>query len=265
MSGVSRRDALRTGGLVLSLGAIAAACGSDAEGSEAPGRIGIAPPPPTLPEAIADDMTLLRTAQSLEYTALDLYKPLLATGALTADETAVFDRIVEDHTAHAAELGALIAAQGGAEYPCSNDFIMERSVLPSLEAMEGSDDVHRDVLNIAFAFETLFGASYQSFVRLFKALDLRRAIMLVCTEEQRHATVLARIINPDETFAPTFFGEPDEKDAEGFPIPYAIPSVFGKVSPIELVVGAPNAEGARFSTLLQTPAQNSFVYDYMSC
>ncbi len=132
--------------------------------------------------------------------------------------------------------------------------------------MDGSDDVHRDVLNIAFAFETLFGASYQSFVRAVR----RRSTcagrsMLVGSEEQRHATVLARMINPDETFAPTFFGEPDEKDAEGFPIPYAIPSVFGKVSPIELVVGAPNDEGARFSTLLQTPAANSFVYDYMSC
>ena len=262
---MSRRDVLRSGGLVLSLGALAAACGSEAEGSEAPGRIGIAPPPPTLPEAVVDDMTLLRTAQSLEYTALDLYEPLLATGALTADETTVFDRIIEDHTAHAAEWGVLIAAQGGTEYTCSNAFIMERNVLPALNAMDGSDDVHRDVLNIAFAFETLFGASYQSFIPLLTALDLRRATMLVCSDEQRHAAVIARMINPEHTFAPTFFGEPDEKDTQGFPIPYAIPSVFGKVSPIELVVGTPNDEGALFSTLLQTPAANSFVYDYMSC
>jgi hypothetical protein len=265
VSGVTRREALRTGGLVLSLGAVAAACAAEAAGSEAPGRIGVAPPAPTLPPAVMDDMTLLRTAQSLEYTALELYAALIATGALTGDEPALFDRLVADHTEHAAQIGQLITAQGGTEYTCANSFIMDRSVNPSLAAMEGSDDVHRDVLNIAYSFEALFGASYQSFVRLLKAQDLRRAITLVGTEEQRHETVLARIINPDETFAPTFFGEPEEKDADGFPIPYAIPSVFGRVSPIELVVGAPNDEGARFSTLLQTPAENSFVYDYMSC
>jgi hypothetical protein len=142
---------------------------------------------------------------------------------------------------------------------------MARSVNPSLEAMEGSDDVHRDVLNIAFSFETLFGQSYQSFVKRLEALDIRSTMVVMGGEDQRHATVLARIINPDNTFSPTFFGEAEEKDADGFPIPYAIPSVFGKVNGLELVVGAPNDEGARFSIQLQTPAENTFVYDYMSC
>ena len=80
-----------------------------------------------------------------------------------------------------------------------------------------------------------------------------------------YATVLARMINPDQTFSPTFIGEPEEKDAAGFPVPYAIPSVYGKLSPIELVVGNVTEEGARFSIQLQTPAQNTFVYEYMSC
>jgi hypothetical protein len=266
MSGLSRRDVLRSGGLFVTIGAITAACGSNDAGGT-PGRIGFAPPPPTLPpvEEPANDVTLMRTLQSMEYTALELYKALTATGVLSTDEAALFDRLVQDHTAHAATVGALVVGAGGEEFQCANTFMMDRSVAPVLAAMEGSDDVHRDVLNIAFSFESLFGASYQSFVRLLQDLPLRTAVMTTGGEEQRHATVLARLINPDQVFSPTFFGEPEEKDADGFIVPYAIPSVFGKVSGIDLVVGAVNEEGARFSIQLQTPAENTFVYGYMAC
>ena len=41
--------------------------------------------------------------------------------------------------------------------------------------------------------------------------------------------------------------------------------MFGKVSGIDLVIGAVTAEGSRFAIQLQTPAQNTFVYEYMSC
>jgi rubrerythrin len=252
--------------MLLTIGVIGTACASNGAGGT-PGRIGIAPPPPTLPEVEdpPSDVTLLRTAQSMEYSALELYKALTATGVLSPDEAALFDRIVQDHTRHADEVGQLITGAGGQQFACPNDFLMDRSVNPVLAAMEGSDDTHRDVLNIAWAFESMFGASYQTFVRGLQGLDLRTAAALHSGEEQRHSTVLARVINPDQTFSPTFFGETEEKDAAGFPVPYAIPSVFGKVSGIELVVGDVTAEGTRFSIQLQTPAQNTFVYDYMSC
>ena len=267
MSGLSRREVLRTGGLAVTLGAIAAACGENRGGSTDPGRVGIAPPQPTLPEVEepASDITILRTAQSMEYAALELYQSLIETGALDADEQALFERIVADHTEDADAIGALVVTAGGEPYPCANEDIVHRSVRPVLAAMEGSDDLHRDVLNTAFSFESLFGASYQSFVKQLRARELRSAVMAHGSREHRHATVLARLINPNQTFAPAFFGEPEEKDAAGFVVPYAIPSVFGKVSSIELVVGPPNEEGARFDTQLQTPAQNTFVYEYMTC
>jgi hypothetical protein len=265
-AGLTRREVIQGGGMLLALGAFGAACASTEAGGT-PGRIGIAPPPPTLPavEEPPSDVTLLRTLQSMEYAALELYAALIATGTLTGDESALFERIVADHTRHAADVGPLITAAGGEEFPCPNQFMMDRSVDPVLAAMEGSDDVHRDVLNIAWAFESNFGASYQSFVKMLQALELRTMAAFHAGEEHRHATVLARIINPDETFSPTFFGQNEEKDADGFPIPYAIPSVFGRVNGIELVVGAVNDEGSRFSTQLQTPAQNTFVYEYMTC
>jgi Ferritin-like domain len=266
VSRLTRREALQSSGVVLAFGVVAAACASNESGGE-PGRVGFAPPPPTLPEVEdpPSDATLTRTLQSMEYAALELYKSLLAMNVLTDEEQPVFDRIVEDHTRHADEMGQLITGLGAEEFACPNPFIMDRSVNPVLAATDGSDDLHRDVLNIAWAFETNFGASYQSFVSMLQAPELRTAAVLDAGEECRHSTVLARMINPDETFASTFFGVPEEKNAEGFVVPYAIPSVFGRVSSVELVVGNVNAEGSRFSIQLQTPAANTFAYEYMSC
>ena len=266
MSRLTRREAIQSSGMVLAFGVVAAACASNEAGGT-PGRVGFAPAPATLPEVDdpPSDATLMRTAQSIEYAALELYKSLLAMNVLTDDEKPVFDRIVEDHTRHAEEIGQLVTGLGAEAFPCANEFFMSRSVSPVLAATEDSDDLHRDVLNIAWAFETIFGASYQSFVSMLQDPNLRSTALLLAGEECRHSTVLARIINPDETFSPAFFGEPEEKDANGFPIPYAIPSVFGRLSGVELVVGDVTDEGSRFSILLQTPAQNTFVYEYMSC
>ena len=269
-SAMSRRALLRNGGLALSLGAVIAACGNDRGGPTSPGRLGVAPPANTLPdvEDTPSDITLLRTAQSLEYTALAVYDVAAGTGALTEGELALAERFVADHTRHAAAIAELIAAEGGEEYACPNAFLMERIVQPILDALGangGSDDLHRDVLNIAHAFESWAGASYQALVSALTKPELRKAAMSIGGEELRHATVLARAINPDQAFSPVFAGEPVENDDEGFPVPYAIPSVFGRVEGIDLVVGARNDEGQRFSIQLQTPAENTFVYDYMSC
>ena len=158
-----------------------------------------------------------------------------------------------------------IVAAGGDEFACPNPFLMDRAVNPMLAALDGTDDLHRDLLNIAHAFEQIAGQSYQALVVSFTDPALRQAAMQIGGEELRHATVLARAITPDQTFAPSFFGEPEEKNADGFIVPYGIPSVFGKVSGFELVVGSQNDEGARFSLQLQTPAENTIVYDYQSC
>ncbi len=265
-SGMNRRDLLRTGGLALSIGAVAAACGSERTGPTSPGRLGVAPPPATLPAGVVNDLTLLRTAQSLEYTALAVYDAAASTGALSEGEMALASRFVEDHTRHAAALGEVILAQeGGTEFTCPNPFLMQRVVGPTLAALDGTTDLHRDLLNIAHAFESWAGASYQALVVAFGDPALRKAAMQIGGEELRHATVLARAINPDQTFSPTFFGDPVEPDADGFPVPYGIPSVFGRVAGIDLAVGERDDEGTRFSVQLQTPAENTFVYDYMSC
>jgi hypothetical protein len=143
---------------------------------------------------------------------------------------------------------------------------MDRAVGPVLAAIgDDSDDLHRDVLNIAYAFESLAGASYQALVGSLEGKPLRSAAIHIAGEEHRHAAALASAINPDDPISPVLVGGIVEVNDAGFMPPYAIPSTFGRLAGIDLIVGKRNAEGTRFTTQLQTPAANTYVYHYESC
>lgn len=260
---IDRRRLLRDGTLALSLGAIVAACGSERGGPEAPGRIGVGDTPAKGPDTTVDDVVLLRTAQSLEHTLLEMYGALSGAGPLGGS---VGDRLVADHTRHAAEIGALIGGQGGQEFACANPFLTERAVTPIVAAVEGSDDADRDALHVAYAFEELAGRTYQALVTALELKMLRSEAMRIGGEEHRHAAGLAGILNPGAYYDPAMAGFPGaESDADGFPVRYAIPATFGQLTGISLVVGAADDEGARYETTLQTPAANSLVYTELSC
>lgn len=262
---LDRRSLLRNGGLALSLGAIAAACGNDRGGSTDPGRLGVAVEVPEAEQGTIDDSVLLRTAQSLEHTLLAVYAAIEKAGGLGSPGAALAARFVQDHTGHAAAIGALIKASGGEQFACANPFIMDRAVDPIFAAVDRSDDVARDLLNISHAFEDLAAATFQAICVSLTDPALRSELMRIGGEENRHSTAIAKVINPTVIFSPAMFGEPLQKDADGLPQSYAIPSTFGQLTGINLVVGARDAEGARFSIQLQTPAQNSYVYADQSC
>lgn len=262
---LGRRALIRNGALTFSLGAIAAACGSGRSGSDDPGRLGVADEPPELLDEEIDDITLMRTAQSLEYTALDVYAAAADTGALSGDAAALVQRFVEDHRRHADEVGAIVVRLGGEPFECANPFLLDRAVTPILEALEGSDDLRSDLLSTAYAFESLAGASYQALVGMLADQQIRVSAMEIGSEEQRHAAALGAAINPDELVSPALAGGQEGADARGIGLRYAIPSVFGTVSGIELTVGGVSEEGSRFSTLLQTPAANTLIYSNQSC
>ena len=46
---------------------------------------------------------------------------------------------------------------------------------------------------------------------------------------------------------------------------YAIPSRFGSLTAMELVIGAPNEAGTRSSSAVETPAENAYVYEDATC
>lgn len=199
MSPLSRRAMLRSGG-VLSLGAIVAACG-DRQVSQAPGRVGNVPPVTDLPQGDVDDLALLRTASSLEFTAIEVYRIVTAAGLVDDAYMTPFERFVSDHQEHAELLSSLTTQAGGEPYTCPNPWIMDRAVAPILAnvlgdegaGIEPSDNPQRDVVNVAMAFENLAGASYQALVGQLAEPELRRDLMLIAVDEVRHASVIAMI------------------------------------------------------------------------
>lgn len=258
----TRRDALRLGGVTVSLAALVAACGDDREGDTSPGRVGYAPPATDLPDWAVDDAVLLRTATSLELTAVEVYQQALELDVLDDDVTTLFERLLENHEATAAEMQALTEGAGGDAWPCPNPWLMDRGVRPILEAIAASDDIPRDVVNFAIGLENLATATHQSLTTQLSTSEQRTAVANAAAQEARHSAAIVITVRGAEGYInPNIATGEIDLDAEGIPEQYAIPTTFGSLAQIELVVGAPDQNGVRPSFSLQTPAANSYVYN----
>lgn len=274
-SPLTRRTLLRTGGVTVTFGALVAACGSNQEAA-APGRVGNAPVITPPPPVDVDDAVLLRTATSLEYTAIEVYATAAELGVLDGRALELVERFVADHQRHADITAELTSQAGGEPYECANRWLMERGVVPLLEQIAGneaegippSDDVARDLLAISYAFESIAGATYQKMVEQLTDPQLRQQIIIIGAEEVRHAAAvaIARTGAPEGYVSPVLRGEEIDPAAnDGIPLMYAIPGQFGSVAPVEVVIGAENDAGTRFTASVQTPADNAYIYEGMSC
>ena len=259
---VGRRDALRVGGITLSLAALVAACGDDISGSEAPGRVGYAPPVTDPPDYPVDDAVLLRTSSSLENTIIFVYEEIRASGELDASNIAVLDRLLEDHVAISAEMRELTVAAGGEAWTCTNPWMMDRLVEPVMEVIAASDDPARDMLSFAISLESLGAATNQAFAAELSTSELRAAAIAAATLEARHSAALPIFAyGPVSYVSPALRNEDLGFTADGLPQWYAVTSTFGSIGQVELVIGTPDENGTRTSFFLQTPAANSYVYN----
>lgn len=266
--GIDRRHFFRLGGLGVATVGVVAACG----GAESPGiaRVGVAPTTTALPDGAVSDVVLLRTAASIEYTAIDVYNLFSEAGYVPAAAADVVARFVADHTAHAEAVNALVEELGGEPFTCANPRLMELTVPAIVAAINGdeatgkqpSDDPTRDALNVAFALETYAAETYQSFIPMLSVPELRRAAITIGGDESRHSALLAIAI----TGRPAGYAE-FEAPAEPpqIPVAYAMPSTFGSLAGQEIVIGAQDEVGQRTVLALDTPAANTFVYDFLSC
>lgn len=259
---VGRRDALRIGGLTLSLGAIVAACGSDRDGDTDPGRVGNAPPATALPDYEVNDAVLLRTASSLELTAVYVYETAKGLGVFEGATATLVDRLIADHTEVAAVMGGLTEAAGGEAWTTTNPWIMDRAIGPILAAVVDSDDPARDVISVAITLENLASATHQTLSVLLTESGQRMAVMAAAAEEARHAaTLVLDSFGIANRFTPSLVGEEVTKTADNTLRQYAINATFGSVGQLELVVGKADENGTRTTFLLATPAANSFIYE----
>lgn len=259
---VGRRDALRVGGITLSLAALVAACGEDLSGSEAPGRVGYSPPVTNPPDYPVDDAVLLRTSSSVENTIISIYEEILASGALDASDVTLLDRLLEGHVAISAEMGELTVSAGGEAWTCTNPWMMDRLVQPVMEVIAASDDPARDMLSFAISLESLGAATNQTFAAELSTAEFRAAAISAATLESRQSAAL-----PIAAYGPVSYVSPALRDeelgftADGLPQWYAIPSTFGSIGQIDLVIGTADENGTRSSFFLQTPAANSYIYN----
>lgn len=257
-----RRDALKLGGLTVSVAALAAACGSDRAGDESAGRVGYAPPVTDPADYLIDDSVMLRTASSLELTAVAVYEAIRKTGALDGDLAILVDRLLEDHQAIADEMGQLTKAVGGVAWECTNPWYMDRLVAPLLDAVTDSDNPERDIINTAVALENIAAATHQTLTNELTDAKASAATMAAATLESRQsAALVVAARGPEGYVSPAIGGGEAPNDPDGVPYMYAIADRFGSTGQVELVVGKPNENGARQTFVLQTPSLNSWIYN----
>jgi hypothetical protein len=266
-SAIGRRALLRRSGMVLGLGAFLSACAKDFGGDTSPGRVGLADAAAPLPDGTIDDLVVLRTMQSLEHAVVAALETMAAAGLYTEAQTTYINRFIADHVAASDMLGAAIEEAGSDPYACPNEWFMDRFVIPVYTAVAASDDVPRDTRSATHAFETMLAHSYQHMVMLLARPSYRSMIMRLGSSASRRSALLSALWTaPEYGYLGTLLSdEAPDTDAAGFPIYYALPATYGLVSQIPVVVGKPDEEGSRYQTSFQTPAENTFVYDYMSC
>ena len=185
-----RRDALKIGGLTVSVAALVAACGDGRTGDEAPGRVGYAPPVTDPPDYPIDNAVLLRTASSLELTLVTIYESFLEIGVLDDEQSLLIEEFIESHLAIAAEMGELTEAIDGVPWECTNPWYMNRLVDPLLVAIQGSDNPERDILNSVASLENIAAATHQTLTIDLTDPDASAATIAAATLESRHAAAI---------------------------------------------------------------------------
>ncbi len=200
---LGRRDVFRLGGFAVSTAAVLAACAYDAG---EPGRVGDAEPGEPAATVKVNNSVLLRTASSLEYSAVDVYQQVIDNKLLDGPGLEIAKRFQADHGEHALTFENLTREFGGTPFTCGNAKIDSTLIKPALdrilkgvpaigsaEAIEASDNVPLDVLILAHGLENLAGATYQSLVAMFSEPSLRADAMAVGKVEARHAAILAMV------------------------------------------------------------------------
>lgn len=292
---ISRRRLFEFGGATVGFAAILAACSKKT--APAPGRVGSAPVPTDLPDLEINDAVYLRTMQSLEHSIIDVYGTLAGLAGLGEGTTAALARFTEDHTATAEALGQLATDNGGEPFACANPWLMERAFLPALDyivgkpgevaptpasttgddeasdttevddgSIEPTDDTDRDTLAMINGLETLATSTYQLMVEKLTTPALRTSVIPFGAQAaRRSATIAIQAGGDEERFvSPLLVGE-ELLPEDGFTPAYAISTRFGRLTPIDVLIGAKNDLDLRYTATFETPANNAYAYAEMSC
>lgn len=192
LGGLARRRFLTVGGFSVAAAAVLAACGTSSSGTAVP-QAGETPVTTALPTRTYNDVVLLRTAASLERSAIAAYTAAITL--LSGATKAAAETFADHHEAHALALDEQTKKLGGEPYTKANPVVDERVLQPALTLVK--TDV--DALWLAHALEDVAAHTYQTVVPLLSKPVLRQAIMSIGSVEARHATVLAKVLGASLT------------------------------------------------------------------
>ncbi len=198
-----RRQFLQVGGMSVAMTAVLAACGSDSQQGNVP-ESGERPTttttaegttPTTDPALAGIDVTLLRTASSLEALAIAAYQAAIDSGQVTtpaiADVAVLFQAQHEDH------LGLLVATTedlGGTPYEDPNPVLLE-ALQETIDAIPEADELV--IVQAAADLENVAAQTYAYAGGVLTTPELRAAIMSIGTTEARHLTLLKSVLEQE--------------------------------------------------------------------
>ncbi|MCU1352290.1 MAG: hypothetical protein JWM05_1499 [Acidimicrobiales bacterium] len=197
-----RRDFLKIGGVTVAGAAVLAACGKDSKNSASTTSSGskgattttaMSGDSSTTTPAKDDgtDLTLLRTATSLELLAVGVYKTAIP---LLKDKTSaqVATLFMNQHDEHAKQLQGATKEAFGADkvYDKPNDYLNTNVVQPALPTLK----TDADIAKFALSLENVAAATYGTAAGLLSTPALRAAIMAIGGVEARHAAILSGVL-----------------------------------------------------------------------
>ena len=177
----------------------------------------------------------------------------------------VLDHIIGgtvDATASGGSVDVTEATGGTVEGTQAVEGTVAETVIPP------TDDPTRDTLATADALETVGAATAQLYVERLGDPALRAEVIRAATAASRRAAVTALRANPppDGYVSPALTtGEEVGTNEEGFTPQFAVPARFGQLTPVALQVGAADENGQRFTINVETPAENAYAYESMTC
>jgi hypothetical protein len=206
--GLNRRKFLQIGGLTVATAAIFAACGSDDTDDGAAAAGDDEETTTTMGDA-KGDITILRTASSLEVLAVAVYQKAIDSGlvktAAIGDAAKLFQ---SQHKEHAALFQGATKKLGGEEMKEANPVVLQ-----SLQAPIAALKDEMGVVQLALMLEQAAAATYQSTVGAFTDVSLNQAAMSVGGVEARHVAVLSSVLK--QSGAPKAFQTTDGAVAAG--------------------------------------------------
>ena len=204
-----RRQLFRVGGATILGAAVLAACGDDddagtAETGSAPTTTAGGGTEPNL------DLTLAKTAVSIEQLAVAAYTTALDAGVLTdravADAAATFR---DHHVAHADALNGVVTGAGQSAVTEPNAVLFDALVRPVLDA----GPTQQSIVMLAYDLETAAVQAYAFAGVNLSTPELRSTIMTIGGVEARHAAILKVVAQgaaaPDVFEDGAFISAPD--------------------------------------------------------